>query len=516
MAEAYAKLTRQPTACLGTRAVGAANLAIGLHTARQDSSPVVALLGQVAGRARHLESFQEADLEQMLSPLTKWAVEPATSDSLGDLTYAAVRLACEGRPGPVAVAYREDLLYELAPHRVYPPLRISRPHPAQDAVVEALAILRSAASPALLVGAGVLASDACQACVEFAEAEQVPVFASWRRPDAFPNDHPLYLGQTGLSALPSVVAALRSVDALLVVGCRLDENTTLGYSLPVDGGQLVHVDLDAGRLRPSLGGLGIVSDASAFLDAILSASRADPLAAPDVAAHAQRVGRLRAMWEREASGGAVKVNDGYADQFTVADQMRKLLPPGSVIASDAGNFSGWSARYLRWNEPHTFLGPISGAMGYAVPAAIGAQLARPHRQVVAVAGDGGFLMTAAELQTASREGTPIKVVVFDNGQYGTIRMHQQQQFPGRQIATRLGDVDFAALACSLGAKASTVTSSDDFPEAFHDAIANDAPSVVVVRVDPDQISVGTGPDDPVFVDRMPPELSSDFGSPIGT
>jgi len=486
-AEAYAKLTRRPTACLATRAVGAANLAVGIHTALQDSSPVVALLGQVSTDARHREAFQEISLEQFLGATTKSTVEPADAAALGDITYAAARLAVDGRPGPSAVAFREDLLTTAVPPAAYDALVVPRPHPSPDDAAEALRLLREAERPLILAGMDVVASRSSARLVELAEREGVPIAAIWRRIDAVPNDHELYVGHPGLGVLPCVTETMRQADLWLVIGDRLDENTTAGYTLPLAGTDVVHVYLDAGRLEPRGRGRGILAGADAFIDALLEFGSAatDPGRDLDRLAWARE---RRAAWVRQSTPVARPVREGYVDQFAVHAVMRRLIPRGSVIVTDAGNFSSYASRYLPVHEEGTFVAPVSGAMGYAVPACLGAALARPDRLVVGTAGDGGFLMTANELQTAAREGVRFVLVVLDNGTYGTIRMHQERRYPGRPIATSLGTTDLAALARSLGVDGVAVGSTAEFEDAFTAALGSDRATVIVVPADPEQIS----------------------------
>jgi acetolactate synthase-1/2/3 large subunit len=338
----------------------------------------------------------------------------------------------------------------------------------------------------MLLGAGVLAAAATALTVELAEREECPVFSSWRRPDAFPNDHRLYLGQAGLSSPPSVAARLRAADALLVVGCRLDEITTFGYTIPAPATRWAHVDAEPhGLSGDSAAEVVVRSGAGEFLRAALRLPAAE---APAGRAAANETDRGR--WCAETTPGRGAARAGFADQQAIAGHLRKLLPGDAVVVTDAGNFSGWGARYLRWNRPGTFLGPTSGAMGYAVPAAIGAKLADPRRPVVALAGDGGFLMTAAEIETAVRAGTPFVSIVFDNRQYGTIRMHEEARLAGGLVATELGAVDFAALTVALGGVGFRVDDADDFPDAFAAAMSAGAPATIAVRVDSEQLSVG--------------------------
>ncbi len=487
MAEAYGKITRRPAVCMGTRMVGAGNLAIGIHTAHQDSS-----LGQVATGERHREAFQESELAQAFAPVAKWTVEPPRADRLGELTLKAARIAISGRPGPVVVALREDLLADQTDDFEPSPLQVSKPAPDPHRVGDALRLLRSAQRPLMVLGGGVLAARATDLFVKLAETEQIPVTAAWRRPDVFPNDHPLFLGHGGLGAPRSVVKRLLEADVVLAVGTRLNEMTSQAYRLPGPDTRLIHVDIWAeglGGHRPA--DVGIVADAGLFAESMLATAALAPAPADLIEERRERNATDKDAFEQNATATRGHARAGYLDQQGLAAQLRSVLPPDAVVTTDAGNFGGWPARFLRWHKPGTFLGPTSGAMGYSVPAGIAARLARPERPVVSLVGDGGFLMTGTEVETAVREHIPIVVLVYDNAQYGTIRMHQQREHPGRQIATALGAVDFAAMARALGANGVTVRDEQEFGLLLRDALYADSPSVFHLRVDPEQISVAS-------------------------
>lgn len=492
MAEAYAKLSHKPAVCMGTRMVGAANLAIGIHTARQDSTPLIALIGQVSTGHRYREAFQESELTQVFSPIAKWAVEPPSADRLAELTMRAARIARSGRPGPVVISLHEDLLEEEVAQPALVALQVPRPAPDPAVVARVLDVLRRARRPLLLLGEGVLASNATDASVAFAELEQIPVLAAWRRPDVFPNDHPLYLGHAGYGAPSSVWERLAEADVLLVVGSRLDEITSQEFRHPAPGTSLLHVGSDG----DGLGGVraadvACVSDAALFFDAILAAARGFPQAGADLETRRGWIAPLRAAWEAQTTPTRGSSRPDRVDQQAVVAHLRASLPADAILTTDSGNFSGWAARYYRWTRPGTFLGPTSGAMGYGLPAAIGARLAAPNRPVVALIGDGGFLMTGTEIETAVREQVKVVALVYDNQQYGTIRMHQMQKKPGRRVATALGPVDVAGFARSLGAVGFTVDDDRDFPGAFAEAMSADRPAVIQLQIDPEQIYVGS-------------------------
>jgi acetolactate synthase-1/2/3 large subunit len=494
MAVAHARVTGRPAVCMGTRMVGAANLSIGIHTAYQDSVPMIAILGQSPTAFRHREAFQEVELDSVFAPLTKWSPEIPSAERLGELTHKAARVAMSGRPGPVALVLREELSQTVVPRM--PVRHVARPAPAPDpAVVEqALDVLRDARRPILVLGGGVTAAGANELAVRFAEAEQIPVVTAWRRPDTYPNDHPLYLGWAGLRSPTNVLERILDADAVMAVGTRLSEFTTYRYQIPAPGSRFIHADISAEALGAHLGAdIACQTDALHFFRALVDASSRQAADAAMLAARRRRNANDRAAWEAQTTPSRGGARPGYVDQQAVAAHLRRLLPAGAVTVTDGGNFAGWPARFLRWNEPRSFLGPTSGAMGYAIPAAIGAKLARPERPVVAFVGDGGFMMTGLEVETAVREQAPFVALVYDNQQLGTIKMHQIHDYPAQPVGTTLGPVDFAALAGSLGALGIGVRDDTEFPAAFEEAVASGRPAILHLRVDPEQLYVGDEP-----------------------
>ncbi len=496
MAEAYGQLTGRPAACLATRAVGASNLAIGIHTARADSTPMFALVGQVERRHIGREAFQEVDLTATIGGLAIWAGEITTPESAAAVLGDATRHALTGRPGPVLISCPEDLLDVDAPvgasvAPVRPP--VSRPDPS--AVRAVIQLLATAERPVIIAGAGVLRARCSRELVRFAELLEVPVVASWRRGDVFPNDHPLYLGMSGYYASPAALDRLATADALLVLGCRLNEPTSLTYTVPGPNTRWAHVDLEPRVPAPNrpAADLAIESDAAVFLRAAISRLERGVI-------DAQLVGRREAATSvaRQAYEAGTVVDGADWDgpgvhPGRIVATLRALLPDEAIITTDAGNFGGWLARGFRFRRPATFLGPTSGAMGYALPAAIAAAIVHRDRPVVAVAGDGGFAMTMNELETAARERVRPIALVFDNERFGTIRMHQDQRRSGRTPGTDLGPIDFALAARAFGAHGVRVDSTDAFEPAFRDALAADRPTVIHLPLDRRWVSVDRTP-----------------------
>jgi acetolactate synthase I/II/III large subunit len=491
MAEAHAQLTGRPAAALGTRAVGAANLAIGIHTARQNSTPMFALVGQVERAFKGREAFQEVDQVATFGGLTKFAAEPASEGEVPGVLDEAIRQALGGRPGPVLLSFAEDLLDEEMNE---PPLELTKPpvpRPEPEEIRAVLQLLASAKRPVILAGVGVLRARTSSDLTRFAELLHVPVIAAWRRGDVISNDHPLFLGTTGYGAPDVVRERLERADALLVIGCRLNEIATFGYRIPTDTVKWAHVDLaprepGAGLRAPDI---AVRSDARAFLRAANLRLRGAVLDAALVEDRRTANTADRAAWE-EAS--IVDRGDwsgpGVHPGRTIAT-LRRLLPDDSIITLDAGNFGGWAARGFRNRRPGTFLGPTSGAMGYGLPAAIAAALVHRDRAVVALVGDGGLAMTMAELETAVREHTRVVVICFDNERYGTIRMHQDRRPEGESVATDLGPIDFAAVARACGARGVRVESDDAFEPALRQALAGDRPTVLDLVLDRRWVSV---------------------------
>lgn len=486
MAEAHGQLTGRPAVCLGTRAVGGSNLAIGIHTARQNSTPLFAVVGQVRRELLGREAFQEIDQVGTLGGLAKWAAEPHAVADVAATMSEAVRQVVGGRPGPVLLSLPEDLLDEpMPPEARLDSGRPSLPRAADEEIRAVIELLASARRPVILAGAGILRARTSTELTRFAELLQVPVIASWRRPDVIANDHPLYLGMAGLGAAPSVRERLEAADALLVIGSRLNEVTSYEYAIPAAGMRWAHVDLVPGR--PSglpAPEIAVASDAKAFLRAANErlVGRA-VLDAERVAVRQSNNTVDRATWEASSIVDAVPWDGPGVHPGRTVATLRRVLPDDAILTTDAGNFAGWAGRGFRFRRPGTFLGSTSGAMGYGLPAAITASLVHRDRAVVALVGDGGLGMTLAELETAVRAGTTVVVVVFDNERYGTIRMWQERRGSGIGVATELGPVDFAAVGRACGARGVRVDRDADFEVALRTALAADRPTVIQLALD---------------------------------
>jgi acetolactate synthase I/II/III large subunit len=486
-AEAYGQLTGRPAVCLGTRIVGASNLAIGIHTATADSTPMFALVGQVEHRHRGREAFQESDLVAGIGSLAKWAGEIADPATAAETLEAAVHAVLEGRPGPALIALPEDVLALPIPKGTRVP--IVRPHPEAPSASDIRAVLHflaAAERPVILAGAGVLRARCSNDLVRFAEILHVPVIASWRRGDVIPNDHPLYLGMTGFGSPAPVRARLEAADAILVLGSRLSEPTTFAYTVPGPGQPWMHVDLEprtkaAGDTPAPVH--SVRADARAFLRAAVARLKDGVLVAEPLLARDRHNAQDREAWEAAAVVDASAwAGPGIHPGKVIAD-LRRLLPEDAILTTDAGSFAGWAARGFRFRRPGTFLGPTSGAMGYAFPAALAAALVHRERRVVALVGDGGMGMTMAEVETAVREGAHVVAIVFDNERYGMIRDHQNRQGSPTAPGTDLGPVDFAAAARACGARGVRVDTDAAFEPALRTALAASGPTVIQLAMD---------------------------------
>ena len=521
MAEAQARLRGDLGAAFVTRGPGATHASVGVHNASMSGTALLLFVGQVPRAHRGRRAFQEVDFEAFFAPLAKWAVEVDRPERLSEVAAEAARVAREGRPGPVVVSLPEDVLaaeVSVADAPVSPPPQRPAPSPAEQAELRAL--LGAAARPLVLVGGGTWSAAAADALATWAERNHLPVAVTFRRQDYLHNDSPSYVGHAGVGTAPALARRITEADLVLAIGTRLGDTSTRGYTLlepPVPRQTLVHVHADPAELgsvyRPRLAiHAGAVETVMALLDAEHADGQAgagasgtavpQSSAAPDgsqaAEAEAPRTdatGRQLPPWRRwtEAARADYEATlspspaPGALDYGEVVAYLDRRLPPEAILTNGAGNFSLWPQRFYRFKRYGTQLGSQSGAMGYAVPAAVAAKLAAPDAPVVAFCGDGDFLMTAQELATAVQYGAPIVVLVVNNGMLATIRMHQERTYPGRPSATDLTNPDFAAYARAFGGFGATVERTEDFAPAFEQALAAGVPAVLELRVDPEAI-----------------------------
>lgn len=481
MAEAYGKLTGAPGICFVTRGPGATQASVGVHTAYQDGTPLLLCVGQVPREDAEREAFQEIDYRRMFGPLAKWVAQVDQVERIPELTARAFRVATSGRPGPVVLALPEDVLADLAEVPDASPYAPAQAAPGTNELAAARELLAAAERPLAIVGGQPWSADAGEALATWCEASGIPVAAAWRCQDYVDNEAACYAGHLAVGADPALRDRLRDADVLLVVGARLGDIETGGFATivpPGVGRTLIHVHSDPDEIgRVYEPALGIVSSGPRFAEALHTLEPLRPRSATMDAAHAA----WRSTLETRALPGAVEATG-------VMSALRARLGPDAILTSGAGNFTVWAHRFYVFRRYRTQLAPLSGAMGYGLPAAIAAKLVHPDRDVVCLAGDGDFLMTAQELATARQAGAPVVAVVLDNGMYGTIRMHQERRFPGRVSGTDLQNPDFVALARAFGAYGERVERTEDVPAALDRALGAGIAAVLHVPVDPEALT----------------------------
>jgi acetolactate synthase-1/2/3 large subunit len=487
MAEAHGKLTGRPGIAFVTRGPGATNGSPGIHIAKQDSTPMIMFVGQVGRDMRDREAFQELDYRAVFGTMAKWATEIDDPARIPEVVSRAFHMAMNGRPGPVVIALPEDMLMErvsVGDALAADPIET---WPGLTDMSHLQKMLWAAEKPLIVVGGSRWSEAACAATLRFAERFDVPVMTSFRRLHLFPQAHPNYAGDLGTGVNPKVAARVKDCDLLVLVGGRFGEMPSQGYALldiPNPKMKFVHVYPDPDELghvyRPDL---GINAAPTAF------AASLEGLQPPnEIKWHAwtKEAHDDYLAWTEKATSVPGPVNFGE-----IMVWLRGQLPPEAIITNGAGNFSTWMHRFYRFSKFATLLGPTSGSMGYGLPAAVGAKRVYPDRPVICVAGDGDFLMNGQEFATAVQYNLPIIVLIMDNGMYGTIRAHQEREFPARVVGTELKNPDFAAYAVAFGGFGARVEKTEQFYDAFKAAQASGKPAILHCIVDPQAISPAT-------------------------
>jgi acetolactate synthase-1/2/3 large subunit len=493
MAEAYGKMTGRPGICFVTRGPGATNASIGVHTAFQDSTPMILFIGQVGGDFMDREAFQEIDYRRMYGQMAKWVAQIDRADRIPEYMARAFQVATSGRPGPVVLALPEDMLTTLAAvadtgH--YQPVQAA---PAAPQIAQLRAMLAGAQRPLVLLGGGGWNAQACADVQRFAEANGLPVACAFRFQDLLDNAHPHYVGDVGIGINPKLAARVRDADVLIAIGPRLGEMTTSGYELlssPVPRQRLVHIHADPEEL-------GSVYQAELMIASGMPQAAAMLAAMPPVDAAAWRSSVAEAKAELLAYQEQPPIfKDGQAplDLWQVVRTIDELAPADTIITNGAGNYATWAHRFHRYGGMRTQLAPTSGAMGYSVPSGVAAKIIDPARTVITFAGDGEYMMNGQELATAVQYGAGVIIIVFNNSMFGTIRMHQEKNYPGRVSGTALHNPDFAALALAYGAQGEVVTETAQFGPALQRALAHtrthQLPAVIELRYDGNLITPG--------------------------
>jgi acetolactate synthase-1/2/3 large subunit len=480
MAAAWGKLMGAPGICFVTRGPGVANASIGVHTALQDSSPMILFVGQVGTDMRGREAFQEIDYRAVFGTMAKWAVEIDDVGRIPEILARAWTTASTGRPGPVVVALPEDMLSAVTDVPALPgPARIAEPAPGREAIEETLERLAAAKRPMILIGGTNWTREGKGALQAFAEASNIPVVAAFRYQDQFDNFSPVFVGEAGVGMPLHVKSLIRDADLILAINARFGEMTTDAYTLlavPVPSQTLIHVhgsDREIGKIY--LPALGIHAGPNAFAAALR------PVAGDWNAWRA----KARADWEASFEAPA---QPSPVDMVAVTAHLRDVLPGDAILTNGAGNFTVWPNKFYKFGPEARLLAPQSGAMGYGLPAAVAAKIAFPGRVVVCFAGDGDFQMTCQELATAMQIGAQPIVLVVNNGIYGTIRAHQERQYPGRVSGTTMQNPDFTMLARAYGFHAERVERTEDFAAALERALASPTGAVLDLAVSPEALT----------------------------
>ena len=483
MAEAYGKLTGRPGIALVTRGPGATNAAVGIHTAAQDSTPMILLIGQVPGDFADREAFQEIDYRRMYASVAKWAAQIDRAERIPEYIARAYRVAMSGRPGPVVLALPEGMLTERVECPDAPRVYAIAATPDAAQIAAARALLSGARRPLVLVGGSRWDGEACKALRLFAETNALPVACAFRHQHLFDNRHENYAGDVGVGVNPQLAARIRDTDVLLVIGERLGETTTSGYTLlspPEPKQHLIHVHPGVDELgRVYQPALAIGATPGAFLSVMNRESSLDSGAWRD---------QLATTRTELLAWRAPRAVPGSLDMVQIVSWLDARLPEDAILTNGAGNYATWLHRYFRFRGFRTQLAPYSGSMGYGVPAAVAAKVLHPDRVVLSWNGDGCFLMNGQELATAVQYQLAILFVVVDNGMYGTIRMHQERHYPARVSGTELRNPDFAALARAYGAHGETVLRTEEFAPAFERAMASGGPALLHLKLDPQALT----------------------------
>ncbi len=483
-AEAVGKLTGRPGICMVTRGPGATNAAHGIHVAMQDSTPLIMFVGQIEKGMRERDAFQELDYRSAFGGIAKWATEIDDAARIPELLSRAFHVATSGRPGPVVIALPEDMLVEMADVPDAPAFRQVETHPGLTLMAELQKRLWAAQRPFVLVGGTRWSEMAVQRLIRFAERFDLPVATTFRRQSYFPATHPNFAGDAGLGISPSLTKSIKDADLVLCIGDQLSEASTMSYTLfdiPGDGKKLIHVHPDPVELnRVYATDLAINASPEAFTAAVEGLQPPNSIRWKD---WTRTINTAAVAW-----GAQPTRSPGDLQMSEAMIWLRNHLPEDAIITNGAGNYAIWIHRFYHFRKYGTQLSPTSGSMGYGMPAAIAAKRLNPDTPVVCFAGDGCFLMNGQEFATAVQYDLPMVVIVVDNGMYGTIRMHQEREYPGRVSATALKNPDFAAYAVAFGGYGETVRTTAEFAPAFERCVASGMPAIIHCIVDGEAIT----------------------------
>lgn len=488
MAEAYGKLTGQPGICFVTRGPGATHASIGVHTAFQDSTPMILFIGQVARENYGREGFQEINFSEMFRPIAKDVMRVTSAARLPEFVGQAFQKALSGRMGPVVVTLPEDILREKAEYSPIQPIEKIYTYPSAEQINDSIDFLKTAKKPIFILGGGGWTKEASKKLLDFAETHNLPLSTSFRCQDIVPNTHKNYVGDVGIGINPVLANSVKEADLIISVGARLGEITTSGYTLldvPIPQQKLIHI-------HPGLGELGKVyqahkminSDVVPFIDA-LTQQKLSPKKE-----WKSWLETKRTEYETFTNSG-LEVKNNQVDMQKIVHSMRNILPAESIVTNGAGNYAAWLHRYYYYRNYKSQLAPTSGAMGYGLPAAIAAKLTHPEQPVVCLAGDGCFMMAVNELATIKQYNLPLIIIVVNNNMYGTIRMHQEMHYPEHVYGTTLVNPNFQTLVEAYGGKGYLVKKTDEFEPAFQEALESNKLCLIEIQTDQELISPKT-------------------------
>ena len=484
MADAWGRLTGEPGICMVTRGPGATNATAGLHVAMQDSIPMILFIGQVQRDAREREAFQEVEFRRAFTEFAKWVGEIDDARRIPEFVTRAFAVATSGRPGPVVLTLPEDMLRDTVEAPAARPFTPVESHPGPSQVKAFGELLSEAKRPLIIAGGTRWTAEAVQGLQDFAARYRLPVGCSFRRQMLFDHTHPSYAGDIGIGINPALAEEVREADLIVLLGGRFSEMPSSGYTLmdiPYPRQKLVHVYPDPEELgrvyRPDLAILASPADFVAALSTLT------PPADPIWAKRTQTMHDAYLKWSTPPATGPGPVQMG-----PIIEWLEENTAPDTIFTNGAGNYATWVHRFHRFRRFQTQAAPASGSMGYGLPAAVAAKQLFPDREVICFAGDGCFMMHGQEFATAIRYNLPLIAVVVNNGIYGTIRMHQERDYPGRVSATGLTNPDFAALARAYGGHGETVEKTEDFADAFLRARASGKPAIIEIKLDPEAIT----------------------------
>jgi len=489
MADGYTRVSGKPSVCMASRGPGAMNMAIGVHNAYMESSPIIVLIGQVDQDISLRDAFEEMDLVSVFKPFTKWSVEIQKAERIPELVQRAVRTSISGRPRPVMISVPMNLQKADIEEVFWPKTNLPRPRANMRDIEGIINLIIRLNRPVILAGGGINSSEANVELLKFSEFLKIPTISTWARNDVFPNDNLLFLGAAGVGAAKVTLDYLASADLILAIGCRFSEFTTMRYSFLKSCSSLINIDIDSeGLSRVFSPTIGVISDAKLALEDLLNVSKT--MVNEDYLMKAKD--RL-SKEIKEAKGKLLKASIIASDQYQgnfihpgiLMQNIQKTLKEDAIIVIDAGSFMPWASRFYQYKQPKTMISTAGGSMGFALPAAIGAQLAQPDRKVIAITGDGGFMMVLQELETAVRYKIPIIVVVMNNFSYGNVKEKQIKNYGGRVIGSDYSNPDFAQLAKLFGANGERIEKTEEIIPAMGRALKSDLPSVLDVMIDPD-------------------------------